>query len=188
MNTERTSLEQQLHDTSTRMIMHTIKWMNDTFVPMGMKPLEDLPVGDIGDSRSCVLANALQANMPSDFHGVNVVPTYIEFYNPDGRFICQDTDQDVQDFIEAFDNREFPDLMSDWSKEDYESQDCDCGECGDDGEQQITDVECINCGATMGACVVEEYEHTLCATCIKAGYDLNTCVKELVSINVEGEV
>lgn len=174
MNTERTSLEQKLHDRSTRMIMHTIKWMNDTFVPMGMKPLEDLPVGDIGDSRSCVLANALNMNLPDNTYGVHVVPTYIEFVNPDGRLICQDTDIDVQDFIEAFDNQEFPDLMS---TSEY-----------DDDDECIVDVECVNCGATIGAVTEDEYEHMLCRPCTDNGYDLETCVRELVSINVEGEV
>ena len=188
MNTNRTTLEQDLQETSTRMIMHTIKWLNDTFVPMGMTPLEDLPKGDVGEPTSCVIAKALTQNFKERVQGLSVVPTYIEFKDSEGFYVCQDTDQDVHDFIEAFDHHEFPDLLSDYSKEQYESYEhmvdddgkCECEECGGDVDaQEITEVACINCGATMGACLVKEYKHTLCDTCIRDGYELTTCIEEL---------
>jgi len=39
----------------TELIMDTIKWINDTFVPRGLKPIEDLPRAMPGLGEACVL-------------------------------------------------------------------------------------------------------------------------------------
>ena len=45
---------------NTDLIMKTIKWINDTFVPMGMKPIEDLPEDIPANGNTCVIARVLK--------------------------------------------------------------------------------------------------------------------------------
>ena len=48
-----------------KILQTTLSWLNETFVPsVGMKPLEDLPYGEKANSKSCVIANALNTNAP----------------------------------------------------------------------------------------------------------------------------
>ena len=58
--------------------MNTIKWVNDTFVPWGMKPIEDLPEAIPGQGNSCVIAKVLKDNFP-DFENVQVGSASIDF-------------------------------------------------------------------------------------------------------------
>lgn len=43
-------------------VMNTIRWINETFVPKGLKPIEDLPQALPGFGGSCVIARVLQVN------------------------------------------------------------------------------------------------------------------------------
>ena len=58
--------------------MNTIKWINDTFVPWGLKPIEDLPEAVPGQGNSCVIAKVLKDGFP-DFLNVQVGSTSIQF-------------------------------------------------------------------------------------------------------------
>ena len=44
----------------TSLIMKTISWLNNTFVPMGMKPIEDLPEAIPANGNTCVIARVLK--------------------------------------------------------------------------------------------------------------------------------
>ena len=63
---------------STERIMNTIKWVNDTFCPWGLTPIEDLPEAVPGEGNSCVLARVLKDGFP-DIPDVSVGSTLIDF-------------------------------------------------------------------------------------------------------------
>ena len=46
----------------TSIIQKTISWINDTFVPRGLEPIEDLPEAIPGKSKYCVIAQVLKSN------------------------------------------------------------------------------------------------------------------------------
>jgi len=71
--------------------MNTIKWVNDTFCPWGMHPIEDLPEAVPGQGNSCVLAKVLKDGFP-DLQDVHVGSTSIDFN-------IADPYRDVSDWI-----------------------------------------------------------------------------------------
>ena len=46
----------------TSIIQKTISWINDTFVPRGLAPIEDLPEAVPGKAKFCVIAQVLKSN------------------------------------------------------------------------------------------------------------------------------
>ena len=121
----------------TSLIMKTISWLNNTFVPMGMKPLEDLPEALPAQGNSCVIARVLKDNF-RDFEAVQVGRTGIDLmpdayaqsktpsnlFNPNlaehlgGDATSQSFTEQAIDvpsfvamFIQEFDNGKIPDLI-----------------------------------------------------------------------------
>ena len=124
-------LEQKYPTLESRnsLTMKVIKWVNDTFVPFGLTPIEDLPRAIPGDGNSCVIANVIK-EIP-DFQNVEVGVTCIDLFPPEvDNFLDEsliekleynefgDTDNDIiypepdiADFILAFDKGLYPDLI-----------------------------------------------------------------------------
>ena len=97
----------------TALIMGTIKWINDTFVPRGLKPIEDLPRAQPGQGEACVIARILRthpkwpnASVTSSFIHLNI--DGIEYESAE-----QDIDmpEEIRQFIQDFDRGEYPDLI-----------------------------------------------------------------------------
>ena len=97
----------------TEVVMNTIKWINDTFVPRGLKPIEDLPRAQPGQGEACVIARVLRthprwpsATVSSSFVHLNI--DGIEYESAE-----QDIDmpEDVRQFIQEFDRGHYPDLI-----------------------------------------------------------------------------
>jgi len=101
-----------------QLIQKTISWLNETFVPaVGMKPIEDLPYGDTGDGSSCVIANALNLNIPTSgtwFVGHKT----IEWKDEYGSTEEWEIPQDVVTFISSFDDGDYPELITPSINED----------------------------------------------------------------------
>ena len=119
--------------TKTEVIQKVITWVNETFTPYGLKPIEDLPKSLPADGSYCVLANVLK-EIP-DFSEVHVgafeidlrLPTYkkdmqdsklanmFTWEDGNGYEYCSDDTIDVptevSDFIEAFDRGDFPEFI-----------------------------------------------------------------------------
>tara|TARA_R110000824_G_scaffold116312_7_gene267690 strand:- start:987 stop:1484 length:498 start_codon:yes stop_codon:yes gene_type:complete len=116
-------------------IMNTIKWVNDTFVPWGLKPIEDLPEAVPGQGDSCVIAKVLRDGFPA-LESVHVSTKSITFTVPywkgttylpqssipkmdilwigDSQFPVDDEldmPEEVQMFINEFDHGLFPELI-----------------------------------------------------------------------------
>ena len=129
----------------TNMVMATIKWVNDTFTPFGLKPIEDLPEAIPGQGNSCVIARVIKDGLP-DLPHVHVGVTSIDLNAPIGRDITNnmlynalgyegtayneyakndivDVPQEVGDFIRHFDYGSFPELI------DVEGTIDNVGEC-----------------------------------------------------------
>ena len=47
---------------NTETLVDVIQWINETFVPMGLKPIEDFPKAVPGEGYSCVIAKVLRTN------------------------------------------------------------------------------------------------------------------------------
>ena len=107
--------------------MHTIKWVNDTFCPWGLTPIEDLPEAIPGQGNSCVIAKVLKDGF-AELENVHVGSTSIDFNIFDGDLEdIQDArlkemleldesiylPQDVRMFIRDFDCGKFPELIDD---------------------------------------------------------------------------
>ena len=119
-------------ENKTNLIMNTIKFINDTFCPLGMKPIEDLPEATPCDGNSCVIAKVITDNFP-DFNNVQVGITGIELnpgakdglinenlgefldYPEDDSLWCRgehiDVPKEVGEFIYGFDHGHFPQLV-----------------------------------------------------------------------------
>jgi len=107
--------------------MGAIKWVNDTFVPWGLKPIEDFPDAVPGQGNICVLAKVLKDGFP-ELENVQVGSTSIDF----NAFEDEVEDvrlkemlrvneyhnglnlpQDIREFIRNFDYGEIPELIDD---------------------------------------------------------------------------
>ena len=105
--------------------MNAIKWVNDTFVPFGLKPIEDLPEAVPSQGNSCVIAKILKDGFP-ELKDVHVGSQRIDF-----NIIEDDVDaienvwlkemlqedsilympQAIQEFIQEFDYGHIPELI-----------------------------------------------------------------------------
>jgi len=94
-----------------KMLQATLSWLNDTFVPtVGMKPLEDLPYGERSNSKTCVIANALNTNAPPKDGYWSVTNHEIELVTDAGS--CRwEVPSEVGNFINMFDEGSFPDYV-----------------------------------------------------------------------------
>ena len=129
----------------TNMVMATIKWVNDTFTPFGLKPIEDLPEAIPGQGNACVIAKVIKDGLP-DLDNVHVGVTSVDLNAPNGRDITNpmlyealdyqgtayneyakndilEVPEEVGDFIRHFDAGSFPELI------DVENTICSIGEC-----------------------------------------------------------
>lgn len=96
-----------------KILQATLTWLNETFVPsVGMKPLEDLPYGKRSNSKTCVIANALNTNAPLEGgywsvtnHEIRMVPENVETAQ------TWDVPSEVGDFINMFDDGSFPEYV-----------------------------------------------------------------------------
>ena len=115
----------------TQTIMNTIKWINDTFVPRGLKPIEDLPQAMPGDGYSCVIAMVLHSN-PKWEHAnvstssINLALQYEysqdtydndKLYNEEvmAQLVQEsyiDIPEEVRQFIADFDRGDYPELLN----------------------------------------------------------------------------
>ena len=113
----------------TETIMNTIKWINDTFVPKGLKPIEDLPQALPGSGGSCVIARVLQVNPKWENANVSTssVNLRLEYNYEDktgnyedingeirNRLIEEsfiDIPEDIRLFIADFDRGDYPELI-----------------------------------------------------------------------------
>ena len=97
----------------TEVVMNTIKWINDTFVPRGLKPIEDLPRAHPGQGESCVLARVLRTH--PRWPGATVSSSYIHLNIEGMEYESGETDidmpEEVRQFIQDFDRGEYPDLI-----------------------------------------------------------------------------
>ena len=102
------------------LIQKTLSWLNETFVSVvGMKPLEDLPLGTKGHGDSCVLANALRQNAPLS-SGEWFVDGKNIFINGEGRLVDEREDKygcgewplpsEAMELIQLFDSGNFQEL------------------------------------------------------------------------------
>ena len=120
-------------ENKTNMIMSTIKFLNDTFCPLGMKPVEDLPEAVPCQGNSCVVAKVIADNF-IDFSNVQVglggielnpgpmddlenkdLANFIEYdssgeWPTDNDFI--NIPEEVKEFIYGYDHGQFPELVS----------------------------------------------------------------------------
>ena len=105
--------------------MNTIKWVNDTFCPWGLTPIEDLPEAVPGQGNSCVLAKVLKDGFP-ELEDIQVGSTSIDFNVYDSaleemqnarlkemlelneNFLMP---QEIRDFIREFDYGHIPQLI-----------------------------------------------------------------------------
>ena len=107
--------------------MNTIKWVNDTFCPWGLTPIEDLPEAVPGQGNSCVLAKVLKDGFP-ELENVHVGSTSIDFNVFDDALEdmqnarlkemleLDDTlylPQEMRDLIKDFDYGKIPQLIDD---------------------------------------------------------------------------
>ena len=104
-----------------KILQATLTWLNETFVPsVGMKPLEDLPYGERANSKSCVIARALNTNAPLE-------GGYWSVTNHEIRMMLKDEDgiktwavpTEVGSFIDMFDDgsfQEYVDTDREWHK------------------------------------------------------------------------
>ena len=118
---------------NTDLIMKTIKWINDTFVPMGMKPIEDLPEAIPANGNTCVIARVLKngfrefGDVQVGRHGIELFPTinisspselgnsviasHLEWSNDMQAFEEISLPPYVSNFITEFDNGKIPELI-----------------------------------------------------------------------------
>ena len=93
-----------------KMLQATLSWLNETFVSsVGMKPLEDLPYGERSNSKTCVIAMALNTNAPTNGYW-SVTNSAIELVFDDGRERWE-VPTHVGEFINMFDDGSFPDYV-----------------------------------------------------------------------------
>ena len=96
------------------LVKKTISWINDTFVPLGLRPVESLD-----DYRACpqqgercVIALVLQSNPQWDNNvTVGVSRIQIGYKNSWDELLEFDVPTDVGNFIRDFDNGEYPSLV-----------------------------------------------------------------------------
>jgi hypothetical protein len=105
--------------------MNTIKWVNDTFCPWGLTPIEDLPEAVPGQGNSCVLAKVLKDGFP-ELEDIQVGSTSIDFNVYDDALEEMQNarlkemlelnenfpmPQEIRDFIREFDYGNIPQLI-----------------------------------------------------------------------------
>jgi hypothetical protein len=93
------------------LIQKTLSWVNDTFVPLGLKPIEYFLPACPGKATACVIAIALQEN--SKWSGVTVTSSSIDL-GLEGLTWDERTfeiPEDVASFIRKYDDGLFPELV-----------------------------------------------------------------------------
>ena len=104
--------------------MKAISAINALFVPLGMKPIEDLPKALPGCGHSCVIAAVLKEK--PEWDGTFVGRAKVNLMSKRRRFPSDETPYEsdefqhlsdielpleLQEFIDAFDDGEYPDLV-----------------------------------------------------------------------------
>lgn len=110
--------------------MNTIKWINDTFVPRGLSPIEDLPQALPGAGGSCVIARVLQTNPKWENANVSTssinLRLEIEELDKTGNYESLnnvlindlmeesfiDLPEDIRQFIADFDKGDYPEFIN----------------------------------------------------------------------------
>jgi len=94
-----------------KILQATLSWLNETFVPsVGMKPLEDLPYGERSNSKTCVIAMALNTNAPTTAGYWSVTNSEIQLVTDNGAERWE-VPAEIGNFINMFDDGSFPDYV-----------------------------------------------------------------------------
>ena len=89
-----------------------ISWVNNTFVPFGLKPIEDLPKAIPGVGDSCVIAQAITDGLGDKIDSVHVGLSQVTInFSSINEMKEFDSRYDVGSFILAYDDLKFPDLI-----------------------------------------------------------------------------
>ena len=97
--------------TKVKMLQATLSWLNETFVSsVGMKPLEDLPYGERANSKTCVIAMALNTNAPTAAGYWSVTQHEIQLVTDIGSERWE-VPREIGDFINMFDDGSFPEYV-----------------------------------------------------------------------------
>ena len=101
----------------TSLKMKAISLINEIFVPLGLKPIEDLPKACPGNGKHCVLAVILQDNPSWGDIFVSSTSTTLNRHKINAKEIVFPTE--LVDFIREFDYGNIPDLISLESMDEY---------------------------------------------------------------------
>jgi len=102
--------------------MNVIQWINETFVPMGLKPIEDLPKAVPGEGNFCVIAKVLRTNpnWPKAFVSSSHINLELDYgcgnVSPEAvKELIQaayiSLPPEIVIFLNQFDKGEYPELM-----------------------------------------------------------------------------
>ena len=121
-----------------QLVMNAIKWINDTFVPRGLTPIEDFPQAIPGEGEACVIARIIRTNpiwpdasVSSSHVHLNISGDALGNFDETGNPIDENTidmPEEVREFVRAFDNGEYPELVETPIPQLY-SPGCTCIEC-----------------------------------------------------------
>ena len=106
----------------TSLKMKAISLINEIFVPLGLKPIEDLPKACPKDGRECVLAVILQSN--PDWQDIFVSGSSAQFRNIKQSFTDEEYSNiaipsELNRFIHQFDSGNMPELIDLESMDKY---------------------------------------------------------------------
>ena len=106
----------------TELLRNAITWLNETFVPLGLKPIEYFQPACPGKHRYCVIAEALKQNERWEHVTVQASGIDLGVSNPDedpdyylgteyNTHEHFDMPEEVHNFITNYDDGEYPELV-----------------------------------------------------------------------------
>jgi len=95
----------------TELKMRAISLINEIFVPLGLKPIEDLPQACPGNGKHCVLALILQTNPAWNNVWVSEASTVLNWDDSMDATVIS-FPKELVEFIKEFDCGNIPDLIS----------------------------------------------------------------------------
>ncbi|HWY33965.1 MAG TPA: hypothetical protein VNX68_04920 [Nitrosopumilaceae archaeon] len=88
-----------------------LKLVNKIRLLQGNEELESLPLGEIGEPESCPIANGIKGYADEERIGFKLNSLELSL----------DPSALIRDFIERFDENEYPHLLGGYSKKEYEA-------------------------------------------------------------------